>query len=146
MNAHSPEPNKQINGVILRKPETLDTTLSDVRSLGEVSVEQLEGDWRTRRAVERSLQIMVEVVLDVCQRIISLAGQSPATTGIEGVQRCIQLGALSDFRPYRQIIQFRNFIVHRYERVDTVILVDMVNRRLPDFERFRDEILAYFHR
>ncbi|MEJ2262810.1 MAG: DUF86 domain-containing protein [Anaerolineales bacterium] len=143
MNAHSLESNKQINGVILRKLETLDTTLSDVRSLDEVSVEQLESDWRTRRAIERSLQVMVEIVLDICQRIISVAGQSPASTGTEAVQRCIQLGALSDFRPYRQTIQFRNFIVHRYERVDTAILVDMVNRHLPDFERFRDEILAY---
>lgn len=37
----------------------------------------------------------------------------------------------------------RNFIVHRYERVDVEILVDMVNRHLSDFERFRDEILSY---
>ena len=59
MNAHSLESNKQINGVILRKLETLDTTLSDVRSLDEVSVEQLESDWRTRRAIERSLQVML---------------------------------------------------------------------------------------
>jgi uncharacterized protein YutE (UPF0331/DUF86 family) len=146
MSDHSPEPNKQANGVILRKLEILETTLGDLRSLGAVGVDQLESDWRTRRAIERSLQVMVEIVLDVCQRIISLAEQSPATTGTEAVQRCIQLGALSDFRPYRQMVQFRNFIVHRYERVDIAILVDMVNRHLPDFERFRDEILAYVRR
>jgi len=41
------------------------------------------------------------------------------------------------------MIRFRNFIVHRYERVDVEILANMVNRYLADFERFRDEILAY---
>jgi len=41
------------------------------------------------------------------------------------------------------MVQFRNFIVHRYEKVDTAILVDMVNRRLSDFDRFRSEILDY---
>ena len=33
-----------------------------------------------------------------------------------------------------------------YERVDVAILVDMVNRRLADFERFRSEILNYVQR
>ena len=41
------------------------------------------------------------------------------------------------------MVQFRNFIVHRYERVDDEILVGMVNRHLGDFEHFRTEILAY---
>ncbi len=42
--------------------------------------------------------------------------------------------------------RFRNFIVHRYERVDVEILADMVNRRLVDFEHFRSEILNYVRR
>ena len=44
------------------------------------------------------------------------------------------------------MVQFRNFIVHHYERIDTTILVDIVNQRLGDIERFRDEILAYVQR
>jgi uncharacterized protein YutE (UPF0331/DUF86 family) len=36
-----------------------------------------------------------------------------------------------------------NFIVHRYERVDGRILVEMVNEHLGDFERFRQEIMKY---
>ncbi|MBM3145311.1 MAG: DUF86 domain-containing protein [Chloroflexi bacterium] len=43
-------------------------------------------------------------------------------------------------------INFRNFIVHRYERVDDEVLVGMVNRRLSDFEKFRSEILAYINK
>ena len=41
------------------------------------------------------------------------------------------------------MVRFRNFIVHRYERIDVEILAAVVNRQLPDFEQFRDEILAY---
>jgi uncharacterized protein YutE (UPF0331/DUF86 family) len=44
------------------------------------------------------------------------------------------------------MVQFRNLIVHRYEQVDNAVLVDMVNRRLPDFEQFRKEVLAYLRR
>lgn len=135
-----------INGIILQKLQTLDQTLMELRSLGQVNVAQLKNDWRIQRAVERDLQVLVEIVIDVCQRLISLAGQTPAATGADAVERCVQLGALSDDMVYRQMIQFRNFIVHRYERVDTAILVDLVNHHLTDFERFRAEVLAYVQR
>lgn len=132
-----------INGVIIRKLESLDKALGELRSLGEVSVQQLEQDWRTKRAIERNLQVLVEIVVDVCQRLLSLKGQTPPSTGGEAIKRCIQLGALSEYEPYRDMVRFRNFIVHRYEQVDNAILVAMVQRHLVDFERFRGEILAY---
>ena len=132
-----------INGVVLRKLSTLDEILMELRSLGVVSVSQLESDWRTRRAIERDLQLAVEVVIDVCQRLISLEGQTPATTGADALDRCIKLGIITESEPYRKMVQFRNFVVHRYERVDVAYLVDIVNRRLGDFERFRDEVLSH---
>jgi len=132
-----------INGVIFRKLETLDITLGELYSLGKVTIEQLENDWRTRRAIERNLQILVEIVVDICQRFLSISGQAPGTTSTEAVQRCIDLGVLSDFEAYQRMVQFRNFIVHRYERIDVEILVGMINRHLDDFERFKKEVLAY---
>ena len=41
------------------------------------------------------------------------------------------------------MVQFRNFIVHRYDRVEVDILAEMVNLHLSDFERFRGEVMAY---
>ncbi len=132
-----------INGVIAQKLQTLDEVLTELRSLGQVEATQLQQDWRIWRAIERDLQVLVEIVIDVCQRLISLAGQTPATTGVDAVERCIQSGVLSDDEIYRKMVRFRNFIVHRYDRIDVNILVDMINHRLPDFEQFKTEILAY---
>lgn len=132
-----------LNGVIVNKLQSMDQTLDELRSLGTVSVAQLENDWRIQRAIERNLQVLVEIVIDVCQRILVLENQTPASTSADAIERCVQLGALSGHDSYRKMEQFRNFIVHRYEKVDTGILVGMVNKRLADFERFRDEILDY---
>ncbi|MCA9952019.1 MAG: DUF86 domain-containing protein [Anaerolineales bacterium] len=132
-----------INGVILQKLQALDDVLIELRSLGAVSVSQLQAEWRTRRAIERDLQVLVEIVIDVCQRLLSVSGNTPSSTGRQAVERCINLGILSDAAAYKKMVQFRNFIVHRYERVDDAILVDMVNRRLTDFDRFREEVLLY---
>ncbi len=135
-----------INGVILHKLEALDDVLNELRSLGQITDTQLSEDWMIHRAIERDLQIAVEVMLDVCHRIISLAGQAPVTVGREAIERCVQLGALSAEDPYRRMIQFRNFVVHHYEQVDVAILVNIVNTQLCDFVKFRDEILAYAQR
>ena len=132
-----------LNGVIIRKLDSLDRALAELRSLGPVGAADLESDWRTMRAVERDLQVLVEIVIDICQRLISLAGKSPAPSGAEAVERCVELGALSEYEPYGQMVQFRNFIVHRYERVESSYLATMVNDHLQDFERFRREVTAH---
>jgi uncharacterized protein YutE (UPF0331/DUF86 family) len=134
------------NGVVFQKVQSLEQVLTELRSLGVVTSPDLQDDWRTRRAVERDLQVLIEIVIDICQRVLALHDQTPAPTSRDAVERCVQLGVLSDDVAYRKMVQFRNFVVHRYEQVDVDILVDMVNHRLTDFERFRSEVLAYAKR
>ncbi len=131
------------NGIIAQKLQAFDRTLAELRSLGSVTVDQLKANWQTRRAIERNLQVLVEIAIDICQRLIAIEEQSPATTGTDAIDRCVELGALSDNENYRNMVRFRNFIVHRYEHVDPEILVSMVNKHLGDFETFRAEVLHY---
>ena len=106
-----------INGVTVQKLQTLDEVLLELRSLGQVTTEQLQQDWRTRRAIEGDLQVLIEDMIDVCQRLIALAGLTPTATAREAVERCVQLGALSHDETYHRMVQFRNFIVHHYDHV-----------------------------
>jgi len=135
-----------VNGIILKKFQTLDDVLAELRSLEGVTVDELHENWLKRRAIERDLQVLVEIVIDVCQRIISLASQTPTDTGAQAIQRCVALGALASADTYKEMVQFRNFVVHRYESVDIAILVDVINRHLDDFEKFQREVLEYAQR
>ena len=135
-----------INGVITAKLSTLDSVLVELRSLGCVTCGQLRDNWQTRRAIERDLQVLVEVVVDVCQRMLSLLNEAPASTSAEAVERCVQHGIIKRCDDYRRMVQFRNFVVHRYENVDVEILADIVNNRLGSFEQFRSEVLAHAKR
>ena len=131
------------NGVILNKLQTVDELLNELKSLGKVTVSQLEEDWMKRKAIERNLQVLCEVLINICQRIISLSDQVPATSGTDAIHRCVSLGVLKSETPYKKMAQFRYFIVHRYERIDSEILVDIVNLRIGDFVQFRKEIMEY---
>jgi uncharacterized protein YutE (UPF0331/DUF86 family) len=135
-----------VNGVIAQKLQALDRVLAELRSLGVVSATQLRADWQQQRAIERNLQVLVEVVIDVCQRLVMITGQSPATSAADAIERCIQMGALMPDENYTRMVRLRNFLVNRYDHVDPDILANMVNRHLGDFEKFRDEVLAYVQR
>lgn len=93
------------NGIIAQKLQALDRTLVELRSLGHVSVKQLKANWQTQRAVERSLQVLVEVVIDVCQRLLAVSGQSPATTSADAIHRCIEMGVLTQDENYTRMLQ-----------------------------------------
>ena len=96
-----------------------------------------------KKAIERNLQIIVEVLIDICQRVISLNKKAPATTGKEAITKCIQLGMLSSEDNYIRMVQFRNIVVHQYEEIDMEILSGIMNKRLGDFTKFKEEVLNY---
>ncbi len=131
------------NGILVAKLEVLDRVLAELRTLPVLTEDDLRKNWERKRAIERNLQLLVEVVVDVCQRILSLKQQTPASSGAQAVARCQELGVITNQVPYDRIVQFRNFIVHRYDSIDSSILLDVLHNRLRDFETFRDEVLRY---
>lgn len=62
-----------INGVIAQKLQSLDSVLTELRSLGQISARDLSQDWHTKKAVERNMQILVEIKNDVMDYVRSSA-------------------------------------------------------------------------
>jgi hypothetical protein len=58
------------NGVVFQKIQSHEQVLTELRSLGVVTSPDLQDDWRTRRAAQRDLQVLVEIVNDICQRLL----------------------------------------------------------------------------
>lgn len=132
-----------LNGVLLKKLASLEQILTELQSLGLISAADLQTDWKTRRAIERSLQLAIEIIIDSCQRILSVRGETPAATAGDAVDRCIALGAFADRPAYRQMVRFRNLIVHKYDIVESAVLAEIVNERLSDLADWRREVLDY---
>ena len=135
-----------VNGIITNKLAQLDRVLSELRSLEPLRLERLTGDWLVRRAVERDLQVAVEILLDVCHRLLTVLGQAPTATSRQAVERCAELGVFPSAQVYAPLVGFRNLIGHQYEDVKPEILVDIVNHKLGILEQFREEVLDFAHR
>jgi uncharacterized protein YutE (UPF0331/DUF86 family) len=128
------------NGVILQKVETIQSTLRELRKLSRLTSARLEKDFFLKRGVERSLQICVEAMIDIAHRLVSLLDQPPCATGAAALEVLQDKGILKDVAVYKKMIQFRNLIVHRYEIVDSAMLVDIVKNHLVDIECFVREV------
>jgi uncharacterized protein YutE (UPF0331/DUF86 family) len=130
-----------INGVIQRKLSLMDHDLLRLKqAMAGVDLKGFEDNWGLQRIAERTLQVMVEIVIDVCERIVALKGAGPAATAGEAVEKMVQLGILQSAEPYRSMVRFRNLIVHQYEEIDPAILYDLATNRLDAFRQFRAEI------
>lgn len=141
-----PKTSDMVNGIVTNKLAHLDKVVGELRSLGTLSLERLEGDWMMRRAVERDLQVAVEILIDVCHRLLAILGQAPTATSRQAVERCAELGVFPSAQVYAPMVGFRNLVVHQYEDIKPEILVHIVNHNLDVLERFRDEVLDYAHR
>ena len=129
------------NGVIQRKFALLDKHTLELKArFGNLDFEKVKNDWALRMMTERSLQIMTEIVIDVCERILAIENAGPAATASENVDKLVSMGILKSKEPYVTMVRFRNLIVHQYEEIDPAIVYDIAKNRLDDFRRFRDEI------
>ena len=131
----------QWNGIIQRKLALLDQQLVRLEDhLRGVTREQFVRDWAMRTLSERAIQVCAEIMIDVAERIIALAGAGPTATAAEAIERLVDLKVLGKAEPYRSMVRMRNIIVHGYDEVNPEVLYDVVSGRLGDFRRFRDEI------
>jgi uncharacterized protein YutE (UPF0331/DUF86 family) len=129
------------NGVILSKLAIIDEYLLKLRIYLPVTIDGLKKDWGLQKIIERSLQVMVEAMIDIAERIISKKGGAPVSTSSEAISRLKDMGVIGDADTYMKMVRFRNLLVHNYDSLDIDILYSVINNHLADFEKFKKEIL-----
>jgi len=101
-----------------------------------------------RRAVERALQVVAEVCLDIGRRLIALEGfrypeHNRDVFRVLGEEEVIPqelLPALLD------LARFRNLIVHDYAKIDDAKVYGILKKRLGDLDEYARAIVAYLER
>lgn len=129
------------NGVIQRKFTLFDKHLLELQKhLKDVNFAVFKNDWALRCMAERSLQVMVEIVIDIAERIIAIENAGPAATSTEALEKLEKLGVIKSAQSYGNMIKFRNLIVHQYEEINPEIVFNIAKNQLDSFRMFRDEI------
>jgi len=130
----------KFNGVIENKLRIIEGKVADMESWNITSYNGFESNSLVQNAVERALQVAVEAMIDCSERILSQLKVPPAATGVENFIALQKHDIIADANIYKDMVRFRNFIVHRYEQIDPKIVYTIVRRKLFLFVKFVDEI------
>ena len=129
------------NGVIQRKLALLTAQVGRLRAhLAGVDLDRFVGDWALRSMAERALEVAAEILIDVAERIIDVAGLGPVASSAEAIERLVEMRVLGSGEPFVTIVRFRNLLVHLYEDIDPRVVYQIATERLDDFLGFRDAV------
>jgi len=128
------------NGIIENKLRVMEEKLSDIDEWQISSFDTLRQSSMLQNATERALQVIIEASIDICERILAQEGISATKTSSDSLLEVISLGVISNNPDYFDMIRFRNFIVHRYEKIDLEIIYAILKNKLPVFRNFIHEI------
>jgi uncharacterized protein YutE (UPF0331/DUF86 family) len=134
--------------LILRKLAQLETYQSQIEAYRQISSVQYRADWKTQRIVERTLQLMIELCVDIANHVISDQQLPVPTSYANAFEVLNQAGLVSGdlTKTMVQMAKFRNILVHQYAEVDGEIVVAILQSRLNDFVRFREELVGALKR
>ena len=128
------------NGIIESKLRVMEQKLAELDSWKIHSFEQLQGSSLLRNAVERALQVCTEVMIDISERILSLNNVSPLSSAAANMEKLQEMKIISARPEYGDMVKFRNYIVHRYEKIDLEIIYNILKNKLFLFDEFIREI------
>jgi uncharacterized protein YutE (UPF0331/DUF86 family) len=122
--------------LIEKKLAFIETCVRELRQLSQP--ERIASDVREERFVAHTLQIAIQAALDVASHIVSAKRLSEPQTNRELFDLLQRDHWLSPqlAETMRQIVGFRNIVVHGYQSVDPRIMRDIVENRLHDLLAF----------
>jgi uncharacterized protein YutE (UPF0331/DUF86 family) len=129
--------------LILRKITELEEYKSQLDEYKNITVTHYQNDWKTQRIIERTLQLMIEVCVDISHHILADRKWRIPTSYADTFSVLFEQGLVEKklCETLQDMVKFRNILVHNYEKVDPEIVTGLLKNNLNDFLLFRDAIL-----
>jgi len=129
--------------LVLRKAAALEGYLRELEELRNLDT-HTRTDWKTERAVERSLHLAIEVALDLADHVIADRALRVPTTQAETFEILQEAGLVDPTlgQALVQMARFRNLLVHDYARIDPDRVRAILRDRLTDLDAFRRCVLS----
>ena len=128
------------NSIIENKLRLLEAKISEISSWNIKSFKELKESTLLQNATERALQVAVEIMIDISERILAIEKIPPQNSSVDNFKKLEELKVIQGADKYIDMIRFRNFIVHRYEHIDLEIIYGIIKNKLFFFADFINEI------
>jgi uncharacterized protein YutE (UPF0331/DUF86 family) len=122
--------------LVAKKLALIETCVEQLRSLAHPDA--IRRDVREERFVEHTLQIAIQAAMDVASHIVSDDRLGEPETSRELIDLLVKAGRLPESlgSTLRDMVGFRNVIVHGYQDVDLGVVEDVLRNHLDDLLAF----------
>ncbi|MBI3921922.1 MAG: DUF86 domain-containing protein [Armatimonadetes bacterium] len=134
---------------IQKKLHFLLKSIDDLRRYLPSRRQDYQEDANTQCASERVCQMIFECAIDINEQILKGLEQSTGRKGKDGFKRLHQLSivgmqTLQRFTEGSNChVNFRNLLVHVYDKIDPIAAYHTARRLIPDATRYAAEIRRY---
>ena len=134
------------------RPDKIEGILENLRGyvrklnhLASLARKDFLSDFTKIESAKHLFQVSVECCIDVSNHIIASERFRAPKTYAEAFEILAEQGILAKefLATLRQMVQFRNQLVHLYWKVDIEVIYDILQKNLEDFETFTKQILKY---
>ena len=124
--------------------ERLGSEVADLRRLARYDREAILGERDKLKSVKYGFVVAIEVCIDVGNHVIASEGyRAPSSYGdVFSVLAEHDYVDAEDVPTLIAMAGFRNLLVHGYADIDDGRVIDALQTRLDDFERFRRRVAA----
>ncbi len=109
---------------------------------------KLENDYTLRAAVERCMQVSLEIVIEIGEMIIAHNGFRKPTKHREIIEILAENKVLPKLfaQRFAPAMGFRNILVHRYGEIDLDKMYRHLKNDVKDFDTFTKHIASYLRK
>ena len=139
---------KEAYNKIISKLQKLDEYIKYLKEVQKINKNQFVEDYHFFGLAERYLQLSIEILLDVGKLLIVIKGLKRPEENQEIFSALCDEKIISEKLAdnLMGIANFRNILVHDYEKIDREIVYEKLRNNLDDFENFKKEIVGYVNK
>lgn len=136
---------KESYNKIIFKLQKLDEYVKYLKETQKINKNQFVEDYHFFGLAERYLQLSIEILLDVGKLLIIIRGLKRPEENQEIFSALRDEKIISEKLAQNLIgiANFRNILVHDYEKIDREIVYEKLKNNIDDFELFKKEISEY---
>lgn len=88
------------NAVIQNKLSRIEEYLTKLESVTPAELIAYEKEWKTQMIAERGLQLLIEIMIDVANRLIAVKNWGPTTSSADSIRLLALKKVISSEEPY----------------------------------------------
>ncbi len=134
--------------IVYRKLKKLNSYIKELETFKDITFEEYLKDFQNRRTVERLIQLIVDVAVDINSHILVDEGHMPPEDAYDSFIKVGNKGIIP--QKFAEEIApstgERNIIVHEYEQIDDGIIFSSIKKAITMYKKYISYYMEYLEK